>query len=170
MIVDSPLLIDLAQGADRIIPQPGDAQVVIPAIISPIIVPASTFNISTLTTEVLSASALLNRLFAKNNQAGADDPLVTLAKGFWTIGYRISTAFDFTQAVGQSQGFFRLSITYQGQVIGLIPIHARSNSVRAEGSFRLLLRTQGILNLSSNITAVGEHADASVALQIEKAY
>jgi hypothetical protein len=171
VIVDSPLLLDLGLGVDRVIPEADDARVQIPSTLNPVIVPLIAHDINTLVGATLRGSAILNMLFAKVNQAGADDAIVILPKGLWTIHWEIDVATNFTQPVAQSQGFCRLSLNYQGQTIALVPIHVRAALLNhLSGTMRLLLKANATLQFSYNLTGVGENLDVSVALQIEKAY
>jgi len=117
MIVDTPLLSGIAIGTDRVVPQEGDAQVVIPSSIQPIIFPIQPhFNILPPAVDVQRGSVLTFLSATKLNVAAAIDTVITLAKGLWTIEVNLCARANFTSNVLSDVTTVRLFVPIGGAI------------------------------------------------------
>lgn len=102
MILDSPALVSLPVGIDRVIPQDGDSQVVIPSIISATLEPIGPLN-RFLAPNLLTpqnASFLTESNFTRTNQVAATSLLAMLARGLWELFISMTVRFNYTGITG----------------------------------------------------------------------
>jgi len=167
MIIDSPLIAGLAQGADRVIPQQGDAQVVIPAEITPTVSPLLPHSISNLSTDIATISKIFEIAEVRINQAASTEAIQTLPKGLYFIQWNISCHFDYTITALAQRGM-AIELVYQTFTITLDTQLARVGTFKLQGSVRLLLTSTGVLQFTTGVVGVAETIILDGGVQIER--
>jgi hypothetical protein len=98
MIVDSPLIIGLVAGAGRIIPQDGDAQLIVPALVQPTVdLVQPNVQVDNINTPMTQSFMIANLLQRAAGSATLSQIIATLAPGLWhltlTWSYRTNSTF-----------------------------------------------------------------------------
>lgn len=160
MIVDSPLLVRLPLGTDRIIPEQGDAQVHIPSSIQPVVVPVQE---STIQGNGITAGTSVIVGFAnqKTNVAGAAAVLAFLNKGLWEIDLSVGVHTDFAYPeanLGIPDLAILITDSSNGQILmGFYAAVGFSDFKQIKTRF--LVNTTMQLQAQWNTIAVGAHLD-----------
>ena len=159
MIVDGVNVMDLALGADRRIVEDGDAQLVIPSTIIPVLLNARPHSPApTLATTVFQGSVLARDAETINGPAQGDTAfnLMLLDRGLWELEYSMASLFDFTTTpAGPSRN--RLRITYQGITLDLLARYAQIGSFNDFGRSRLLLSSSAQISQVVGFTGAGQN-------------
>lgn len=158
MIIDSPLLLALALGTDRRVPQEGDAQVILPNTLFPIVpVMQPTREVPSAGVAVQESACRDNGFRTNNNQAASADTLITLPPGLYFLDLSLQAMGAVNQpltvadtGVRITMDFGNTSTTLLGVCIGGgVPVHESL-------TVQVLMATQFILVHRVNVTAVGQ--------------
>lgn len=99
MIIDGPITFDLTLGADRRIPQPEDARLVVPPIMTPVVLSLKPTRIQDAFAGQITDSSLLTDFFVSRlNQVGTTFSIANLVPGLWEIELTMASFFDYTPA------------------------------------------------------------------------
>lgn len=152
MIIDTPLLASIALGTDRVVPQEGDGQVVIPSAIAPVIFPIQPhFNIVPVAVDVQRGSVLTLLTATKLNVVSAIDTVITLAKGLWRIEVNFSVRANFTSLVLSDVTAVRLFFPVGGAV-SIAALNLPTVAGNIEFSRELLLTQDTLLQVTTPAT------------------
>lgn len=145
MIIDFPLLSDLALGADKVIAQPGDNTVEIPSNVLPVIFPISRLGVSTNFTDRATSSKLANQQNTFLNVASTTDSVLTLPKGLYTLEMNLSIRANFTTVV--LADMVEVLLTYQVNSLRLGALAANTSTDKLELSRYILLDSEATLQV-----------------------
>jgi uncharacterized protein YfaA (DUF2138 family) len=163
MIVDTPFLSNLAIGADRVIPQDSDGQVIIPFIVNPVITPLFQTNISNLSSDTARGESKLAQLTRTNTNLAAESRgIIIIGKGLYTLQYNLAARSNFSDTVLSSA--IALTMIYQGFTIAFANLMLASETGTLEGSRYLLLN--GDANIQVSIPRTNAVATDTIALAI----
>lgn len=163
MILDTPIITELAGGAGRIIPQDGDAQIYVPPALQPVteILRPHSVLLSLTVPQVLSF--ISETAVSRTNQAQATFTMGLLGPGLWDLEITLATWFNFASVAA---GFNHVTVQF---VIGALTtrmlaqfavIGAQTNRTKQ----RLLLRDNCTVQLNTTITGVGQSLDTLASL------
>lgn len=158
MIVDSPIVSDMAIGVDRRIMQEGDSQLLLPASIQSVALAIRPTTTGVLTNVVMQQSVFAEAALLLNNSAPATGNLFTLGAGLWELEMTLASKFDFSSAVGTLVSS-DIAIVYRGAGRRLLSRLAEIGSYTDYNRMRLLLDTQAVIQVRGGITALAEHMD-----------
>lgn len=142
MIADTPFLADLARAADRVIPQEGDAQVIIPSMVYPSVPAMSGHSVSNASTDRANTSKIFENTLNLTNAAGGNQNLIVLPKGLYTLIADVSVRFNFTSAIANG---IVIGLSYQGFQINLLTFLTQVGSFRGTYNGQLLLFSDATL-------------------------
>lgn len=168
MIVDNPIITDLALGVDRRIPQAGDAQLIVPATAIPTL-PLT--GISKLVGQgpigVIATSAIgSNSRFQPPSTAENNQNLFTLPKGYWRLQCTVSVTFDFAPA-GGAVGCMLL-ITDGVLTVPLYDIVPRITSFSFFFTVSFLNRENWTFTQRTGVTAAGQNIEHRINYTINR--
>lgn len=165
MIVDGTNNMDLAIGQDRRIPQDGDAQIVIPGTINPVLLTLFPHGLGPGAATILNRSAAYSAQQTRTNQAANLLPFATLAKGLYEFEMQMITAFNYAAAAASFLGC-QLMLGYLGVNVELMRRIASNGSFVDYNRMRMLLTAQATLNINTDLTGVGQTADCAVIINV----
>jgi len=164
VIIDGPITFDLTMGADRRIPQDGDAQTQVPPIVNPVVLALKPTKFSNGGQSVISSSTLIDLSLVRNNQAAVNQPIHTLVPGLWELECSLTTQFDYAGAVGTLNGVAIMLRSVTGTQCRILQRLAAIGTFVDYNRLRLLLVENVILSLDVGITGVGDHQDSRASI------
>lgn len=150
MIVDNPFLAGLAVGSDRNVPQAGDAQVIIPSVLQPVIEPLYPLSIVTSVSDSANTSKLTEDENTVLNVAATTFTILSLPKGLYTLQLQLGVRSNFTTIVMNEA--VKLSLLYQGTLITLAYLHVNTGVAHVEIERTILLTSTGIIQVEMPAT------------------
>lgn len=159
MIVDSPNSFNVTIGAETRVPEEGDAQVVIPATILPVVLSLKPLQTTISTTDTLTQSNIYVASALSANAVSFQSLFGTLGAGLWELEMSLITLFNFVPAPG----------SFIGAAILLNQNSVDKQMVRRFGSIgsfvdnqrmRILLRNKATLLIELGSTGVGQNIDS----------
>lgn len=163
MIIDTPTVVDVAVGVDRRIMQQGDAQILLKPEVELGVVMLKTTRSVRDSTIVQNESAFLHLTQLRVNQAALTTPIMLLAKGLWTIEMTLTTKFNWAVAAG-TLGGVKAEMVYSGDTNTLIMHVATIGMFTNQVIYNFLLNENATLQLTTDITSVGQNSDARVSV------
>lgn len=169
MIVNSNLIAAIGIGSDAAMPQPEDAQLVIP----PTLVPSLLFttpmviDVSTVipqTTSFMEANENVHTNLAANSIT-----LATLARGLWEITFNVSAWFNYDSA-GAGGDFVAYRLISQPSTVlsNVISFAARQGLFMFSTNIRVLLQQETTINRRNPTNGVGQTIQNSVSIIANK--
>lgn len=143
MIIDSPVIANLALGADRVIPTEGDAQLIVLSTLSPVIEPIQIHNVATLSTDLANTSRLIEYSANRINQAALTDPFLFLPRGLYSIEMNCSARSNFVP--GALTDFLGFQLVYQTFTVSLASLMLNIGTGQLNIRSTLLLASQATL-------------------------
>jgi hypothetical protein len=117
MIIDGPITSDLTVGADTRIVQDGDAQIVVPATVLPVVLALRPTRLIPFGGgELVNDSTLVNFFLSRVNLGSATNTVIQLSKGLWELELTMATVFDYLP-VPPSTGTSPVEITLTDALI-----------------------------------------------------
>lgn len=162
MVIDSPLTFGLTVGADRRIPQEGDSQVIVPALVLPIALmaqPHSALNSSA----SFQGSGIIDVTSTLTNGAGIATTFMTLAPGLWELEINMASVFNFVGSVGTMNGA-KTQLLYQTILNDLATLTAQIGSQSIYVRWRLLLVSVATLIHALDTNTVGQTTTSSTTV------
>ncbi len=150
MIVDSPILADLALGADRVIPQEGDAAVQVPSIVMPVVTPLFRHDVANASTDKANTSKIAGQQGSFINVAIQTDNVIVLPKGLYTLEMNLACRGNFTTAVLAEM--LEIILTYQGFDMRLAALPVNTSTANLETKRTLLLSSEATLKVRTPAT------------------
>jgi hypothetical protein len=93
MIIDGPNTVDLAVGTDRRLPQEGDAQLLVPPLLMPVLQNLKPHRI-TFAGTVRHSDSVLRSFFSHNGGGGnVTSTILTLSKGLYELEFSLASVF-----------------------------------------------------------------------------
>jgi hypothetical protein len=155
LIIDSPILLSLPLGVDRIVPQQGDAQVEIPSTITPVIDVMLPTDVVSNNAVVFNNSFVLQSELNLTGVGAGTTVLITLARGYYNLKINGWSSYYFA-AAGPLKSWW-LTLDYQGFSIILISGGGFThNNEYFNCEVPILLRGSATLTLRNPIIAAGE--------------
>lgn len=151
-------------------PQEGDATLQIPPLVLSSIEPISPLfrlvGSGGTTEQSINCGISVNR----NNQAAANNIMVTFSKGLFEVDIFLSARFNWTAAGGTGiHTFVQLLVPGGGAGSPLMGFFAQTGAFTANRKLRVLLSESGwILRFDYGITGVAENLDATVNAQVTR--
>lgn len=156
MIIDYGGTIDLAVGTDRRTMEQGDAQVVIPNVVLPIVLNLRPTFIAVNTTTKIEGSILLTfQQTQLASVAGSTLNVQTLAKGLWELEMSLSSLYSYAVTVAANRSLQAI-LSYQGQTSTLMTRFPTIGSFVDLARFRLLLTSDATIQMIQPTTGVSE--------------
>lgn len=165
MIVDSGLNIGLAVGQDRRLMQEGDAQVVIPPTILPVVLALQPLAAMPGQNDTPVTSFLYHREFSTpQNTGAAETRICILSKGLWELELSIASWFNYAMILA-TPSFVSFTLDYQGtNLITLLKRYATSGSFTDYNRLRILLQSDADINAENPVTGVGQNCVSDFTL------
>lgn len=158
MIIDSPSLQAIAVGAGRVIPNSGDAQVIIPSTIVPVLQVMQPTSVFTSSNGNSGGSNFTSVNTSRNNQVGGTLSLQNVSKGLYEVECMMSVIFDYTLAVSALRGveirFFIGSSSQKGPLLWFFPFIGVQSGY---SKFRILAQDTLSFELTFGTTGVAEN-------------
>ena len=160
MILDYNGVIDLAVGLDRRIIQDGDAQLVVPAQIVPILLNIRPTVISVDSNVIQQGSAFAD---VGGNQAAStlsrSLDMLNLPKGLYELELTLATKFDFAQVVNLNNPV-AIRIAYQSGFARMLCRYPAIGVFNDSAKYRMLFSSPATIQLLFPDTAVAQNIDA----------
>lgn len=170
MIVDSPLITNLALGVDRRIPQDGDAQLVLPPTLNAVTEFLQPTLIDVSVAVLQFGSFVETNTFVRTNAAALISTLALLSKGLWRITYNCYWWWNYTGAVaGADFSAVRLKNTATGilsEIAFSYPLIDTAQNQIVQHQY--LLNDNATIELSMPLNGVGETLIVRIGLNCEK--
>lgn len=170
MIIDLPLVPDLALGTDRNIPQVGDNQVFLPASIQPIVGIITPHTVAAPSTTNQPQSCTHQSLASRTNQAATlTTTIFILPPGLFTFSVFASMRSNYT-LIGSGTPDVRIHVIEAGlSLYNLLSLWATVGAnITQQTHNRLLMRSQSIVELFINSNGVGQTIDVGVAINVQR--
>lgn len=165
MIVDTTIVSDLSLGVARTVPQPGDAEITVPAILVPSITPivGAMFAFPPATTP--QRTSFISQIDnSRNNQAQAVVNFVNLAKGHWDIDLQVSAWFNWVAIALAAEGYLIRFVYPNGsQPIVLMRVPTIGGFVDTLNT-RLLFNEDVQITVTVGTNGVGQFSEARVSI------
>lgn len=169
MIIDLPLVPELAVGADRNIPQVGDNQVFLPASIQPVVGILTPHTVAAPTTSNQPQSCTHSAFITRTNLGALTTTLLVLPPGLYRFSTYMTMRSNYT-LIGSATPDARLHIIEAGlSLFNLISFFATVGAnLTMQTDSRLLLRSSSILELFIGVTGVGQTIDVAAAVNVQR--
>jgi len=156
--VDGPNVIDLALGADRRIPEEGDAQITIPSLIMPVLLQLKPTRFVQLAVTLQRDSALASLFDSRTNQAQISRDVINIDKGLWEFEISMATSCNFAYVANSDFGV-SCDLAYAGFTIPLLKRFFSIGNFNDYNRLRLLLVEPAKIQSNISLTGVGQSAD-----------
>lgn len=169
MIIDGPLTFDLTQGVERRIPQDGDAQTFVPAMVQPVaLMIQPTVFINGGNPQIKTSHYMDQAVAVPPSTAAADSNLLILTPGLWELELALFTQFNYLSAVGTLNGASIIMIDSIGRRISVLLRIASIGTFTDYNRCRILVKSNVQIVLAMAVTAVAQNADARASINCIK--
>lgn len=161
MIIDGPITFDLTVGADRRIPQDGDAQTEVPPIVTPVVLALAPTRSSNGGGALINSSTLIDSaLTIAPSSAASFSVMQLISPGLWEFEVTQSSNFNFAMAPGTPGG---CGVEFLDPILGMrTAIIFRSAQIGGFVDYnrvRVLFVKQMSLRMFFSATAAGQNID-----------
>lgn len=157
MIIDNALIIQLAQGTDRRIPQQGDAQVNLPNTIYPSVEIMQTTRSLPSAATPIQESSITESQRVNNNQAASQDVLITFPPGLYILEVHISSICNLMSPLTVADTGVRITLDFGSSSVTLLGLYQALNSVQHFAmTYKVLLPVQAQLIHRVQVTPLGQ--------------
>jgi len=167
VIVDSPIIPDLCRGTDRTIPQDGDAQVLVPPMIQPIIDTMLPHHFTIANNILAERSATGNFQFTRTNLGSLSGVVIMLPPGVFDITCHVAARSNYT-GLPSAVPDFRIHFIEGGvsryDMLLLFATVGMNHIVSSHN--RLLSLGNGIVEWFVNTTGVGQTIDVNGSVNV----
>lgn len=165
MILDSPLTLDMTEGSGRRVVQAGDAQLVVPAVVNPVVFPMRFTRPDPDPTVLHNLSFNTYSELSRTNQAALSDPICRMAPGMWEIQMNLALWANFTVAAGLSLGA-DIDLLYTSPVTGvsLLTLYPIIGAQSIFGTMRILLQTEATIRIFAPITGAAQSLNVTASI------
>lgn len=162
MIIDTPIIPDLARGTERTIPQDGDAQVLLPAMLQPVVDSLLPHTIAVANTVTQRRSATANFQFTRTNLASLAAVVMILPPGLYDVNCHAALRTNYT-LIGSAIPDFRIHLIEAGvsrfDMLLFLSTVGANQILNTQN--RLLLVSSSIIEFFINATGVGQTMDCN---------
>ncbi len=172
MIIDVPLIPDLCRGTDRAMPQTGDNQVIVPAVIQPIVDVMLPTNMNVGANVLANGSVFSNFAITRTNAIPVTVNLHDLPRGLYEIESNMAVRANYGSTIGTATADVILRLvngagTASANLLMVFAISdglGNSNAQNVSSKFTLLLLENMNVDLLIQATGVGDIIDVSGAV------
>jgi len=161
MIVDSPLVIELARGQEKRIIEAGDAQLIVPPVLntSMELVQPTLFNPGALTAVRVGSMSEVST--TRTNQAAASTTFMTLQPGVYNLQLFLSARFNYSTLPNATPDVSIRLVNAGGSIVRVLGFHA-ANGISAALPVQLEVNLIDVttVELRTELNGVGQTLDA----------
>lgn len=167
MIIDTPLIPDLARGTGRVIPQEGDAQVHLPPMIMPVVECCFPHQFAVLNSTTIRTSATANFQLTRTNLGITSAIIMVVPPGIYDIYVHVTMRTNYT-LIPSATPDFRVHFIEGGlsrfDMLLLFATVGANQCVFAQN--RLLVIGSGIVEWFVNANGVGQSLDVNGSVNL----